>query len=196
MAVEDIITRIETEAAEEVRRILELARSEADGIAAEARKRVEAQRDKLTAAARQRADEEHNRIVTLARLEARRSVLAEKQRLIDRVFEETRKNVSGMGRDEYRFLIASFLRGTVEPGDSEVIVDTSEKRIDQAFLDGVSGEIGNCTLTMAAERRPIDGGFVLRVGRTETNCTLDTILRDARERLESAVAAKLFCDED
>jgi V/A-type H+-transporting ATPase subunit E len=181
MAVSDILKRIE---------------SDAESVAGEGRRRANAQREKLEGAARQRADEERNRIVTLAKLSARRDVLAEKQRLIDKVFEDTRESIVAMGRDDYQRLIASFLKENVEPGEAEIIVDPGEKRIDQAFLDRVAGEIGRCALKLGTDRRPIGGGFVMRTGRTETNCTLDTILRDARERLESRVAETLFGTED
>lgn len=192
MAVNDILKKIKTEAEEAARRVLAGGQSEADGITEEARKRIEVERERLLGRARQRADEERNRIVTMARLSARRELLEEKQRLIDRVFEETRKSVLNMGRDEYRGLIRAFLGDTVEAGGAEVIVDADERRIDQPFLDQVSGELGRGALTLANDRRAIGGGFILKSGRTETNCTLETILRDARERLEPDVAAILF----
>ena len=192
MAVDDILKKIKAEAEEAAGRVVASGQSESDGITAEARKRIEAERERLLGRARQRASEERNRIVTMARLSARRELLEEKQRLIGRVFEETRKSFIGMGRDEYRSLIKAFLGGTVDPGGADVVIDTDEKRIDQSFLDRVSAELGRGPLKLADERRAIGGGFILKSGRTETNCTLDTILRDARERLEPEVAAILF----
>ncbi|MFH1501706.1 MAG: V-type ATP synthase subunit E [Candidatus Eisenbacteria bacterium] len=192
MAVLDILRKIAADADEEAGKILEQARAEADTIAAQGRAKAEAQREKLEGAARQRAVEERNRIITHAKLSSRRDVLTEKQRLIDRVFEDTRKSIVNMGRDEYQRLIASFLEGAAESAECEIIVDPQETRIDQAFLDRIAAGIDGCTFRMSDERRPIGGGFVLKRGRTETNCTLETILRDARERLESEVAKTLF----
>jgi V/A-type H+-transporting ATPase subunit E len=195
MAVEDILKKIEADAEEEALAILGRAHSEAEAIATEARKRADAQRKKLESASKQRADEERNRIVTLARLEARREVLTEKQRLIDRVFEETRARVLKMARDDYQRLMETFMMSVAEPGECEVIVDPDESRIDQAFLDRVSAAVSGCSLRLSDERRAMGGGFVLKSGRVETNCTLDTILGDARERLETDVAEALFGDE-
>lgn len=192
MAVDDILKKIKTEAAEAAGRVVASGQSESDGITGEARKRIETERERLLGRARQRATEERNRIVTMARLSARRELLEEKQRLISRVFEETRKSFIDMRGDEYRSLIKAFLGGTVEPGGAEVVIDPNEKRIDQSFLDQVSGELGRGALKLADDRRAIGGGFILKSGRTETNCTLDTILRDARERVEPEVAAILF----
>ena len=47
-------------------------------------------------------------------------------------------------------------------------------------------------LRLSSERRKIGGGFVLRSGKIETNCALDTILRDARAAFEADVAGILF----
>jgi V/A-type H+-transporting ATPase subunit E len=116
--------------------------------------------------------------------------------MIDRVFSETRESILEMDRGDYRRLIRAFLLGTREGGDAEVIVDVNETRIDQEFLDEVARELGGGRLRLSGERRGIGGGFILRSGRTETNCTLETILRDARERLETEVASILFGARD
>lgn len=193
MAVGDILKKVRADADEAARQIVAEGKAAADAVTAEARDRIEAQGARLRAKARQRAEEERNRIVTLARLSGRRELLNEKQRLIGRVFEETKKSILEMGQDEYRRLIRAFLRDTREAGDVEVIVDVNETRIDQRFLDEVAQEVdGAGSLKLSSERREIGGGFILRSGRTETNCTLEMILRDARGKLETKVASILF----
>lgn len=193
MAVEDILKKIKADAEEAARQIVAEGQAAADAVTAEARTRIEAQGERMRGKARQRADEERNRIVTLARLSGRRELLSEKQRLIDRVFEETKRSILEMGAGDYRRLIRAFLRDTSETGDVEVIIDINETRIDQGFLDEVARDLdGAGSLKLSSERREIGGGFILRSGRTETNCTLETILRDARENLETEVASILF----
>lgn len=193
MAVDDILKKIKADAEETARQIVSESRADADALLDAARTKVAAERARLEAKARQRADEERNRIVTLARLGSRRELLSEKQSLIDRVFDETREKILSMGRDEYRRFITTVLKDSVEPGDDEVLIGENENRIDQAFLDEAAREIGkDGKLTLVDERRPIEGGLILRRGRTETNCALATIIRDARERFETEVATILF----
>ncbi len=193
MAVDDILKKIKADAEDAAREILAEGRKDADEVLAAARGRAESEREKMQAKSRQRADEERNRIITLAKLAARRDILNEKQSLIDRVFEDTRKKLLEMARDDYRRLIGNLLKDSVEAGDQEVILDEGETRIDQAFLDEATRSLGlPGQLRLSSERRKIGGGFILRSGKIETNCALDTILRDARERLESDVAAILF----
>jgi V/A-type H+-transporting ATPase subunit E len=193
MAVEDILKRIGGDAEKVALEILAEAKGEADAVLGRARAKAEAERARLRAKAKQRSDEERNRIVTLAKLSARRELLNEKQGLIDKVFGETRKSIIAMPADEYGRFIKRLLTRTVETGDEEVIVGEGERRIDQKLLDDVSRELGKPGgLKLSAERRRIEGGFILRRGRTETNCALDTIMRDAHERLETEVAGILF----
>ena len=193
MALDDILRKIESDAKQDASALVDDGRREADAVLAAARARAEAERARLESIAAQRADEERNRIVTLAKLSARRDLLAEKQRLIERVFDETHKRLAAMPADAYRQFIKSALLSSVETGDEEVVIGEDESRIDQAFLDDVSRAIrGGAKLMLSSERRRIDGGFILKRGKTETNSTLATIIRAAREEYESEVAAILF----
>ncbi len=193
MAVDDILKKIKADAEEAARKIVAEAQAAADVVAGEARARTDVQKKEFRATADQRAQEERNRITTLARLAARRELLDEKQAFIDRVFDEAGNRIAAMKQAEYREFIRGFLKNTVESGDEEVLIGEGESRLDQAFLDSVSKELRlGGGLTLASERRQITAGFILRSGRVETNCALSTILRDARERLETEVAAILF----
>jgi V/A-type H+-transporting ATPase subunit E len=193
MAVEDILKKIRGDGEEAARNIVAEGTAAADDIARAGRERAEALRKELRARAERHAQEERNRITTLARLAARRELLAEKQALVERVFTEAAARISGMDAKEYHGFIARLLERTVETGDEEVLIGVGEKRIDQAFLDSVSKKLGKGKgLKLSSERRQIDGGFILKNGRVETNCALSTVLRDARERLETEVAAILF----
>ena len=129
MAVEDILKKVRADADEAARQIVAEGKAAADAVTAEARDRIEAEGERMRAKARQRAEEERNRIVTLARLSGRRELLNEKQRLIGRVFEETKKSILEMGQDEYRRLIRAFLRDTREAGEIvEGIIVSIENR--------------------------------------------------------------------
>lgn len=196
MAVDDILKKIKADAEEVARKIVAEGQAAADAVAREARTRADAQKQELRAKAEQRAQEDRNRITTLARLAARRELLDEKQALIDRVFDEAGRRIAEMQQGEYREFITGLLRSTVESGDEEVLIGEQESRLDQAFLNSVAKKLGlGGGLKLASERRQITAGFILRSGRVETNCALSTILRDAREKLETEVAGILFRED-
>ncbi len=193
MAVDDILKKIMSDAEMAAQEILAEGKRDGEEILERARTDAAALKGRLKAKADQRADEERNRIVTLARLSARRDLLSEKQLLIGKVFKETRERILAMGRDDYHDFIKGFLLDAIESGREEVVIGERENRIDQAFLDAVAAESGkDHGLRLSSERGSMDGGFILREGSTATNCTLDTILRSAREDLETEVATILF----
>ncbi len=51
---------------------------------------------------------------------------------------------------------------------------------------------GTAQLTLSQETRPIRGGFILKDGNVEVNCTLDTEVRLQRTEIAGAVANILF----
>lgn len=51
---------------------------------------------------------------------------------------------------------------------------------------------GSAALTLAEETQPMDGGFVLRDGRVEVNCTFDALIRLQRNELAGQAAKVLF----
>ena len=51
---------------------------------------------------------------------------------------------------------------------------------------------GTAMLTLSEETRPIQGGFILKNGNIEVNCTFDTLVRLQKAETAGAVAKKLF----
>ena len=51
---------------------------------------------------------------------------------------------------------------------------------------------GTAMLTLSEETRPMQGGFILKNGRIEVNCTFDAMIRSEREQTAGAVAKLLF----
>ena len=49
-------------------------------------------------------------------------------------------------------------------------------------------------LTVSQETRSTDGGFILRDGRIEVNCTFGALIRAERERTAGEAAKLLFPD--
>ena len=47
-------------------------------------------------------------------------------------------------------------------------------------------------LTLSKETRDISGGFILKDGNVEVNCTFDTLVRLQKAETAGAVAKKLF----
>ena len=66
-----------------------------------------------------------------------------------------------------------------------------------SFLNKVAANVsalaqGTAMLTVSEETRAFSGGFILKNGRIEVNCTFDALVRSEREQTAGAVAKLLF----
>lgn len=178
--------RIEAEASRKVEEIEERAAGEIRRVEEEAEKRAEVE-----------AREQCRRLVSAAQLELRKGVLTEKQNLISQAFERALKRLVELKKDGYQKVVRVLLLKAVEGGDEEIIVCSKDRdRVSPEFLAEVNAEFSargkKGDLKLSEENRDLAGGFVLRKGRRETNCSFESILASVREELEPKVAEMLF----
>jgi len=187
-------------------KIMSEAQGEADGILAEARQKLEGEKtqfDKQLQEYQKQSEElagragedKKSHILAAARMDIAKSYLAEKRKLLDEVFEQAKEQFSRMPDEEYQKLMRKLIQEAVETGDEEVMVGQAEKRLDQEFIKQVNRELGpgyKGNLRLAEKRLPISAGFVLKRGNIMTNASLDVMLDEAREDLETEVAKSLF----
>ncbi|NPV69727.1 MAG: V-type ATP synthase subunit E [Firmicutes bacterium] len=178
--------RIESEAAKQAREILEAAEARGKALAAG-----------ILNVARTAAEEQRKRLLTLAGLDARRHDLDVKQGFIRKAFEQAEALLAGIPDEEYRPMIKKMLLEAVKTGDEEVIISEKDRsRITPSLISEVnrdlasSGREGN--LRISPVTREMLGGFILVDGNIETNSSFDVALRLKRDDLEPEVAAILF----
>lgn len=193
-----------------VERIVQGAMAEAQQIEKEARKRVEEiereavkeiRRIEAEAEERARAEsrEQHYRLISAAQLDLRKEVLAEKQMLIRQAFELALERLLSLEGEEYHRVIKGLLLRAAEEGDEEVVVCSKDReKFTPQFLTEVNAELsargkgGN--LKLSPNNGDLMGGFVLKKGRKEVNCSFLALLTSMREELELEVARILFGD--
>ena len=189
-------------------RILQDANSKAEEIKTETRTRVEEvlvqaqdESEKIKSQILRESEisgaEERKRILALTRLEARNSVLSEKQELVELVFERATEKLLSLSDDRYQQFIKNLLLKTAAAGDEEVIICSSDKnRITPDLLNDVNkslvkeGKKGN--LKLAGETRDIGGGFILRSGRIEINSSISSLINSIREEMGIKVLQTLL----
>ena len=85
------------------------------------------------------------------------------------------------------------LAEAVSPKLPDEVADSKAGAILDKVVTGASAVLsGTAMLTLAEETRPMDGGFILRDGAVEVNCTFDTLIRLQRSALSGEVAKVLF----
>ena len=224
--IEKITQRIGADAQAEIDKILADARAEAAAIAARMQAQAESERRELAAKNERAAAEREERLVSAAQMEARKSLLAVRQEMVERAYQRALEKLRTLPEDRYVALLTTLLVRASSTGREEVIFSPEDRAgagraavakanelLARAVApelplgDGVVAEFlnkavagvsalaqGTAMLSVSEETRPMEGGFVLKDGRIEVNCTFDALVRAEREQTAGVVAERLFPD--
>ena len=190
--IETIIQRLNTDAKAETDALLDKARQDAAAITA----RCQAQADKETAdlAARNQrtAAEREERLVSTAQMEARKTILAAKQAVMEEVYAKALEKLRGLPQDRAVEVLASLLNEAAPQGEGEVLFSAQDREtVGRAAVDAANAQNGG-QLTLSDETAGIPGGFILRNGSIEVNCAYDTLIRLQKTETAGQVARQLF----
>ena len=190
--IETIIQRLNTDAKAETDALLDKARQDAAAITA----RCQAQADKETAdlAARNQraAAEREERLVSAAQMEARKTILAAKQAVMEEVYAKALEKLRSLPQDRAVEVLASLLNEAASQGKGEVLFSAQDREtVGRAAVDAANAQNGG-QLTLSGETANIPGGFILRNGSIEVNCAYDTLIRLQKTETAGQVARQLF----
>lgn len=194
---EKIKERIITDAKGKAGKILEDARLEAQGIIKDAEKQAFQRVAIMTEKAKEEAVLYKQRFHAAGGMEDRKSILQTRQNTIDEAFSAALSKVADLPTDKYSLLIEDILLEVVKEGQGDLVLNKKDKqRLGQQFVEKINEKLKNigkkAMLKLAGDDLNSCGGFVIRYGEMEINCTLEVILNMARPNLESEVATILF----
>lgn len=190
--IEKITGRIADEAQLEIDRILFEAKDEVEKISE--KYRVQADREAAESAAKNEraAAEREERLISVAQMEARKDLLAARQSQVEAAFELALKTLRELPEDQYIAVAADLMVRAAGQGGGEVVFSPAEReKIGQSAVDEANRRL-NGKLTFSNETRPLKGGFILVDGSVEVNCTFDTLVRLQKGEMAGEVAAVLF----
>ena len=190
--IEKITQLIQTEAQSEIDSVLANARREAETVASRYQARAEAEAAELAAKNEKAAAEREERLVSAAQMEARKVRLAAKQEMVEKAYIRALEKLCSMPQEQYVDVLADLLLQASTTGTEEVVFSQKDREhAGKAAVEKANKASGK-KLTVAQETRPIQGGFILRSGNVEVNCTFDTLVRLQKAETAGAVAKKLF----
>ena len=187
-----------------VEKILADAKTQAEKIKAEADSKVKqsvdqmvaqlADFDKETAELEQKAFEEaKSRVLATARMDIAKQNLQTRNGLIDNVFVKAADVIKNMNDADYVQLMTKLLASCVGTGDEQIVTGKNETRLGTDFLNAVNSQLGSKgNLTIADDKADIEAGFILRKGKIRMNVSLEVLLGQIREELETEIAKELF----
>ena len=191
--IEKIKQRIDADTQAEIDSVLQKAREEAQQIQARYQAQAQAESAELNAKAEAVATQREERLIGAAHMEARKTELAAKQELVDKVYDLALEKLCKMSDADYTKTLAALLVQAAPSGRGTVVLDPEDrKRVGEAAVAEANKLLGGGQLTLSDETRPIKGGFILQDGRIEVNGTFETLVRLQKAETAGAVAKKLF----
>lgn len=118
----------------------------------------------------------------------RNILLNAKSELIDAAFERAKKLLVSLPAERYSAFLAAMLDEAVADAPDAPCAIYSNARDGEAIKKLISGRPN---ITAAGEVK-IDGGFILRRGDIETNCSVSAAVDSLRDSVEGEVYAVLF----
>jgi len=181
---QNLIDKILADANAQADEVRKTAKSEADSVLTAAQAKAvkeKAAADKITAIEAQKAAAKE---LSAADMEAKKLILAEKQKCIDEVMSEARKRLASLTPDEYRVIVLDMIKNA-DCSASEIIFSAKDKA-------ALGKDVEKMGLKVSDECRDIDGGFVVKKGDIEYNYSFDSIIAVEREEIQQLAAGLLF----
>lgn len=195
MGTEEVVEKILADARAEAEKIKNQADEKLADEKAKFDEQLKEHKEKTKALADKLAKDKRLHLLAAERMNIAKEQLAEKNKILDEVFDQAKQQLQSLPDEQYRRLIANLMIETVETGDEEVIIDSQEKRIDADLIDQVNSKLGSDrkgNLKLADEKMPVGAGFILRRGKVKTNVSINVLLSRARNELEIDLAKDLF----
>ena len=127
----------------------------------------------------------------ISRMEARKSVLAVKQEMVEKSFDLAQEKIVSLPEDRYVAFLAGLAKNAAGTGEEEVILNERDHAaIGGKLIQAINAE--GAHMTLADETRDIAGGLILRRGSIEANCSVELLVELCKGEMASKLADILF----
>lgn len=195
--VKNITSKILKDAEVERDSILAAAEEEKNKIISKRVNNAKELEKEILAKAKLEANSKKERIISSAKLKVRNDKLAEKQSVMNGVFEEAINRLCSISTEEFEsFIKRSILSMDIEGDENLILNEEGLKIIGLEFMDelnkalkdkGLKGEV-----RLLKKEGNFKGGFLLEKNGIEINSTYEALIESLRDELEFEVAKVLF----
>ena len=195
--IEKISNRLVADAEAEIAALNADTKERCDEIRAEYEEKARAEYQSRMSEGVKAAETRLQRLGSAAEMEAKKSILAFKQEMVAKAFDDAAKKLANLPREQYVQFLASQAAAAAATGAEELIFNERDKAAVGADVAAAANALlakkglpGK--LTVSADTRPISGGVIVRQGNIEVNCAVETLVQLRRSELASQVAEILF----
>ena len=178
---------------EQAKLITDEARKKADSVISEAEKTAQTEATAISKEADTKAVNMKNSALSSASLIGRNALLEAKRAEINKTLEALADYINSLDDEKYFALLCKFAEGLdAEKGtlffnkrDLDRLPSDFVSRIKKAGIDADISE----------ESADISGGFILKNGAIESNCSVNAVIEDRKNELEDFINRYLFVEE-
>lgn len=193
--IETITRRIAESAHSEAQELLEQARVDAAAQLQQAEQQAALLCDQVLARAQEQAQQIKRAAESDVERDEKQQLLQAKNRVIDRVFDLSVQRLRQLDDDRYFTVLKDLILQYARPAAGELVLSASDrKRMPSGFMHLIDAALGESRKLQLREQpdETIDGGFVLRYGNVDINCSFAALLAQRREELTQQVYRLLF----
>lgn len=197
MTIKDINDKIISDAKIQANKIIDQAEDNATNIIKKGEKEADNVKKAILYKVNQEASLKKNKIITEANLEAKKTILTEKQKIMEDVFAKALEGILKLSRQDYLHFIKKLILDNIESGDETIFTGSLDKnKISQDFIEEMNKELETKgkkgELKLSASHLPIKGGIIIGSGAIRKNISLGLLLKNIREELEMQINKLLF----
>ena len=194
-----ITDRIAAEAKAEADSVMDAAEEKCREIKAEGDRKAQEEYWRLVKEGAAECEIQVQRLGGAAAMEAKKSILAMKQEAVNKILDESKKRICSMQEREYTAFLAKLASEASLTGTEEIILNKTDrsavgKELVRSANDLLKKRGIQGSLTLSSLTGDFMGGFMLKLGDIEVNCTVETLVEMSREKLASQIAEILFAD--
>lgn len=193
MAIDDIVSRIASDAEAEAQELLAAARADAERAVAEATERADARAALALSRAKAAAEREASTVLAAARLAARDKMLSARQRADADALDRVEAALVALPDADYASLIARELARTSLPSGELRIGTEDVERLRGVLPAALAAE--GVTVSVGEQAADIARGVVLVGDRVRVEVSPASMVEARRSDLEAEIDRGLFGEE-
>ena len=187
--IEDITSYILDKYKADAKAIEDEASAKYESLMNESRQRAKAEFDSIMEDAAKKSEMKLAMAESSAGQIMSREILRVKNQAADSVIAKAKEKILGMPEKDYEAFLISLLKRYSENKDGEIILSRADAAKELKLLKKEAESMG---LKVSKEGAAISGGFILKYGNIEQNCSVDAIFKEKKEVLTDYINANLF----
>jgi len=197
MTIKDISEKIISDAKIQADKIIAKAEDNANNIIKKGKKEADNIKKMILYKLNQEASLKKSKILTEANLGVKKTILLEKQKIMEDVFGNALENILKLGNKDYHNFIKKLILDNIEKGDETIFIGSPDKnRISKDFIEDINKELEakgkSGKLRLSNSYLPMKGGIIIGSGTIRKNISLELLLKNVREESEMQISKILF----